>query len=94
MHTPYDDSLFTTGWKYCSLQNQEEGKDLKSPPPPPPIFTYLIFSCDIQTPLKKLMEAYCQRQSLQLDQIRFLFDGQRFDRPAAYFFTNVLYVLE
>jgi small ubiquitin-related modifier len=30
-----------------------------------------------KTALKKLMEAYCARQSLQMDQIRFLFDGNR-----------------
>jgi small ubiquitin-related modifier len=35
------------------------------------------FKIKRKTALKKLMEAYCQRQSLQLDQIRFLFDGTR-----------------
>lgn len=35
------------------------------------------FKIKRKTVLKKLMEAYCQRQSLQLDQIRFLFDGAR-----------------
>ena len=38
------------------------------------IFHYVI---GMKTPLKKLMEAYCNRQSLQMDQIRFLFDGNR-----------------
>ena len=35
------------------------------------------FKIKRKTQLKKLMEAYCNRQSLQMDQIRFLFDGNR-----------------
>mmetsp|Transcript_5040 Transcript_5040/g.12173 ORF Transcript_5040/g.12173 Transcript_5040/m.12173 type:complete len:96 (-) Transcript_5040:85-372(-) len=35
------------------------------------------FKIKRKTQLKKLMEAYCSRQSLQFDQIRFLFDGNR-----------------
>ena len=35
------------------------------------------FKMNRNTQLKKLMEAYCNRQSLQMDQIRFLFDGNR-----------------
>ena len=35
------------------------------------------FKMKKKTQLKKLMEAYCARQSLQMDQIRFLFDGNR-----------------
>ena len=35
------------------------------------------FKMKKKTKLKKLMEAYCARQSLQMDQIRFLFDGNR-----------------
>ena len=35
------------------------------------------FKMKKKTQLKKLMEAYCARQSLQMEQIRFLFDGNR-----------------
>ena len=35
------------------------------------------FKIKKKTQLKKLMEAYCARQSLQVDQIRFLFNGSR-----------------
>jgi len=35
------------------------------------------FKMKKKTALKKLMEAYCARQSLQMDQIRFLLDGNR-----------------
>jgi small ubiquitin-related modifier len=35
------------------------------------------FKIKKKTQLKKLMEAYCARQSLQMEQIRFLFDGNR-----------------
>ena len=37
----------------------------------------VYFKIKKKTELKKLMEAYCARQSLQMDQIRFLFDGCR-----------------
>jgi len=36
------------------------------------------FKIKKKTQLKKLMEAYCARQSLQMEQIRFLFKGNRF----------------
>ena len=35
------------------------------------------FKINKKTQLMKLMEAYCARQSLQMEQIRFLFDGNR-----------------
>ena len=35
------------------------------------------FKIKKKTQLMKLMEAYCARQSLQMEQIRFLFDGNR-----------------
>ena len=35
------------------------------------------FKMKRKTQLKKLMETYCNHQSLQMDQIRFLFDGNR-----------------
>ena len=38
---------------------------------------YVHFKIKKKTQLKKLMEAYCARQSLQMDQIRFLFDGRK-----------------
>ena len=31
----------------------------------------------MKTQLKKFMEAYCNGQSLRMDQVRFLFDGNR-----------------
>ncbi|XP_069762825.1 small ubiquitin-related modifier 3-like isoform X3 [Narcine bancroftii] len=34
------------------------------------------FKIKKQTPLSKLMKAYCERQGLQIRQIRFRFDGQ------------------
>jgi hypothetical protein len=37
----------------------------------------VLFKMMKHTKLKKLMEAYCERQSLQMDQILFLFDGNR-----------------
>jgi hypothetical protein len=53
-----------------------------------PLFLRMLNLSDLQTPLKKLMEAYCQRQSLQLDQIRFLFDGQRYPLHPITFFLG------
>ncbi|KAJ3675722.1 hypothetical protein LUZ60_004764 [Juncus effusus] len=35
------------------------------------------FKIKKSTPLKKLMKAYCQRESLELNSIAFLFDGRR-----------------
>ncbi len=37
----------------------------------------VYFKMKRQTELKKLMEAYCRRKGLQMDQVRFLFDGRR-----------------
>ncbi|EGC32393.1 hypothetical protein DICPUDRAFT_155644 [Dictyostelium purpureum] len=37
----------------------------------------IFFKIKRTTPLKKLMDAYCQRQGLQQGSVRFLFDGQR-----------------
>jgi len=37
----------------------------------------VFFKIKKQTPLRKLMEAYCQRQGISLNSIRFLYDGQR-----------------
>jgi len=37
----------------------------------------VYFKIKRSTPLRKLMEAYCQRQAKSLDSIRFLYDGQR-----------------
>eukprot|EP01114_Cavostelium_apophysatum_P000714 TRINITY_DN1064_c0_g1_i2.p1 TRINITY_DN1064_c0_g1~~TRINITY_DN1064_c0_g1_i2.p1 ORF type:complete len:104 (-),score=14.20 TRINITY_DN1064_c0_g1_i2:40-351(-) len=37
----------------------------------------VYFKIKKNTPLRKLMEAYCQRQSVDQNSIRFLYDGQR-----------------
>merc|ERR1711902_41409 len=37
----------------------------------------IVFKIKKSTPLKKLMNAYCQRQSLEITQIVFLYEGQR-----------------
>jgi len=37
----------------------------------------VYFKIKKQTPLRKLMDAYCQRQSIDPASIRFLYDGQR-----------------
>lgn len=37
----------------------------------------MYFKIKKQTPLRKLMDAYCQRQSVDHNSIRFLYDGQR-----------------
>ncbi|KAJ3056446.1 Small ubiquitin- modifier 1 [Rhizophlyctis rosea] len=37
----------------------------------------IFFKIKTKTPLKKLMQTYCERQGKQIDQVRFLFDGQR-----------------
>lgn len=37
----------------------------------------VYFKIKRSTPLRKLMDAYCQRQSKSADSIRFLYDGQR-----------------
>lgn len=37
----------------------------------------VFFKIKTTTQLKKLMDAYCQRQSLSAANVRFLFDGER-----------------
>ena len=37
----------------------------------------IFFKCKMTTPLGKLMLAYCQRQGVSLQAVRFLFDGTR-----------------
>jgi len=37
----------------------------------------VFFKIKNTTQLKKLMDAYCQRQSLKANNVRFLFDGER-----------------
>ena len=37
----------------------------------------VFFKIKNSTQLKKLMDAYCQRQSLNANNVRFLFDGER-----------------
>ena len=39
--------------------------------------TEVYFKIKKQTPLRKLMDAYCQRQGISPNSIRFLYDGQR-----------------
>eukprot|EP01120_Amphizonella_sp_Union-15-10_P015706 TRINITY_DN8124_c0_g2_i1.p1 TRINITY_DN8124_c0_g2~~TRINITY_DN8124_c0_g2_i1.p1 ORF type:complete len:103 (-),score=28.06 TRINITY_DN8124_c0_g2_i1:108-386(-) len=39
--------------------------------------TEVLFKIKNSTPLRKLMEAYCQRQAIEPNSIRFLFDGNR-----------------
>jgi small ubiquitin-related modifier len=46
----------------------------------------IVFKIKRSTPLKKLMNAYCQRQSLEISQIVFLYEGSRIqmeDTPEA-----------
>jgi len=37
----------------------------------------VFFKIKRHTPLRKLMEAYCRRQNLDMNSIRFLYDGNR-----------------
>jgi len=37
----------------------------------------IFFKCKMTTPLQKLMQAFCNRQGVALNSVRFLFDGQR-----------------
>ncbi len=37
----------------------------------------VVFKIKKQTPLRKLIEAYCSRQGLDMNSIRFLYDGNR-----------------
>jgi len=39
--------------------------------------TEIYFKIKRTTQLKKLMEAYCQRQGLTMNQCRFIFDGEK-----------------
>ena len=39
--------------------------------------TEVFFKCKKTTKLEKLMDAYCQRQGVNVHSIRFLFDGNR-----------------
>jgi small ubiquitin-related modifier len=37
----------------------------------------IFFKCKMTTPLSKLMNAFCQRQGVTMQSVRFLFDGSR-----------------
>jgi len=37
----------------------------------------VFFKIRKNTPMRKLMDAYCARQSIALNSVRFLYDGQR-----------------
>lgn len=37
----------------------------------------IYFKCKQTTPLKKLMDAFCNRQGVSSNSVRFLFDGNR-----------------
>jgi len=37
----------------------------------------IFFKCKQTTPLQKLMNAFCNRQGVSMQSVRFLFDGQR-----------------
>jgi small ubiquitin-related modifier len=40
----------------------------------------VVFKLKSSTPLRKLMDAYCQREGLPTDGVRFLYDGERLGR--------------
>lgn len=40
----------------------------------------VLFKLKMSTPLRKLMDAYCQREGLPVDGVRFLYDGERVNR--------------
>mmetsp|Transcript_39214 Transcript_39214/g.97130 ORF Transcript_39214/g.97130 Transcript_39214/m.97130 type:complete len:98 (+) Transcript_39214:81-374(+) len=40
----------------------------------------ILFKCKMTTPLSKLMNAFCQRQGVTMQSVRFLFDGQRINQ--------------
>ena len=42
----------------------------------------IYFKCKMTTPLSKLMNAFCQRQGVQLASVRFLFDGSRINQQS------------
>ena len=39
----------------------------------------VYFICKVSTPLQKLMHAFCNRQGVSMNSVRFLFDGIRID---------------
>ena len=39
----------------------------------------VYFKCKVSTPLQKLMHAFCNRQGVSMNSVRFLFDGNRID---------------
>ena len=39
----------------------------------------IYFKCKQTTPLQKLMHAFCNRQGVSMNSVRFLFDGIRID---------------
>jgi small ubiquitin-related modifier len=39
--------------------------------------TTVFFKCKPDTKLEKLMRAFCQRQGVAMESVRFLFDGNR-----------------
>jgi small ubiquitin-related modifier len=63
-----DDDVIIVEPIYINIRvGEQKGKNV--------VYTY--FKLKWKTRLQKLMEAYCERQSLHLDQMRFLFDGNR-----------------
>ena len=51
----------------------------------------IFFKCKSATPLNKLMNAFCQRQGVSINSVRFLFDGQRISpqqTPSALFMED------
>lgn len=43
----------------------------------------VFFRIKTNTPLSKLMDAYCDRQSINRQQVRFMFDGERLPEGAS-----------
>ncbi len=40
----------------------------------------IFFKCKLTTPLNKLMKAFCERQGVSMNTVRFLFDGNRINQ--------------
>jgi len=40
----------------------------------------VLFKLKMTTPLRKLMDAYCQREGLPVDGVRLLYEGERVNR--------------
>lgn len=40
----------------------------------------IVFKLKLTTPLRKLMDAYCTRQGLAPESVRFLYEGERIER--------------